>query len=275
MGRGAPGRIAHLCRRMPEKVPTMDLKTVVVDGVTYAVVQDGKPVYVEGGKEVAFDAVGTRQTITRLNGEAQSHRERAEKAEGQLKGFEGIKDPAAAIKALETVANLDQKKLIDAGEVERVKAEAIKAVEEKYAPIVKENETLKGELHGEKIGGAFTRSKFIAEKLAIPADLALARFEKNFKLEDGKVVAYDAAGNKLYSKTNPGNPAEFDEAFELLVDAYPYKDNILKGDIKSGGGAGQPHQGAGGKRTIARSEFSKLPAAEQMKLSQEATIIDG
>ncbi|MGC8383448.1 hypothetical protein ACP3P8_05935 [Pseudomonas aeruginosa] len=51
----------------------MKLKTVEVDGKQYAEVQDGKPVYVEDdGKEIVFDAVGTRATITRLNGEASS-----------------------------------------------------------------------------------------------------------------------------------------------------------------------------------------------------------
>ncbi len=48
----------------------------------HVVVSDGKPVYVhDDGKEVAFDAVGTVATISRLNGEAKSHRERAEAAE--------------------------------------------------------------------------------------------------------------------------------------------------------------------------------------------------
>lgn len=253
----------------------MKLKTIEIEGVTYAAVQDGKPVFTDdAGKEVAFDAPGTIQTISKLNGEAKGHRERAEKAEGSLKAYEAITDPAAALQALQTVQNLDQKKLIDAGEVEKVKAEAIKAVEEKYAPVVEENKALKGELHGEKIGGAFTRSKFIAEKLAIPADLAQARFGSNFKLEDGKVVAYDQSGNKLYSKASPGNLAEFDEAFELLVDAYPYKDNILKGDVKGGGGAQNPGGGGGGKRTMTRAEFSALAPADQMKASQEAAIVD-
>lgn len=77
----------------------MKLKTVEVDGKQYAEVQDGKPVYVEDdGKEIAFDAVGTRAAITRLNGEAKQHRERAEKAEKIAKDFEGIEDPAAARK---------------------------------------------------------------------------------------------------------------------------------------------------------------------------------
>jgi hypothetical protein len=49
----------------------MKLKTVGVDGKQYAEIWDGKPLYLEDdGTPVAFDAVGTRSTITRLNAEA-------------------------------------------------------------------------------------------------------------------------------------------------------------------------------------------------------------
>ena len=59
------------------------------------VLQDGKPVYVkDDGSEVAFDAAGTVSTIARLNGEAKGNRERAESAEGKLKAFDGIDNPA-------------------------------------------------------------------------------------------------------------------------------------------------------------------------------------
>jgi hypothetical protein len=243
----------------------------------HVVVQDGKPVYVhDDGKEVAFDAAATVATISRLNGEAKGHRERAEAAEGKLKAFDGIEDPAAARKALDTVKNFDDKKLVDAGEVEKVKAEAIKAVEEKYKPVVEENGKLKGELHGEKIGGSFARSKFISDKIAVPADIVQARFGNNFKLEDGKVIAYDPSGNKLYSRAKPGEPAEFDEALELLVDAYPYKDQILKG---TGGGSGaKPGNGGGGQqggKTLTRGEFDKLaPAEKNAKIGEGYKIVD-
>lgn len=77
----------------------------------HVVVSDGKPVYInDEGKEIAFDVAGTVATISRLNGEAKSHRERAETAEGALKAFEGIQDPKAALQALETIKNLDAKK---------------------------------------------------------------------------------------------------------------------------------------------------------------------
>src|SRR5690606_10878604 len=150
----------------------MKLKTVEVDGKVYAEVNDGKPVYVEDdGKETAFDAVSTKATINRLFGENKSYRERAESAESKAKQFEGIEDPQAARKALETVKNLDDKKLVDAGEVEKIKSEVGKVYETKLAEETEKREKLEQQLHAEKIGGGFARSKFIADKLAIPADL--------------------------------------------------------------------------------------------------------
>src|ERR1043165_2791335 len=87
------------------------------------VVQDGKPVYVhDDGKEVAFDAPATVATIGRLNSEAKTHRERWEAAEAKLVAF-GDLDPEQAKKAVSTARNLDDKKLVDAGQVEQVKNE--------------------------------------------------------------------------------------------------------------------------------------------------------
>ncbi|MFH7191473.1 hypothetical protein ACHWGL_31730, partial [Klebsiella pneumoniae] len=57
----------------------------------------------------------------RLNGEAKSHRERAEKAEGVAKAFEGIADAEAARNALETVKNLSAGDLVKAEKVEEIK----------------------------------------------------------------------------------------------------------------------------------------------------------
>lgn len=201
------------------------------------VVQDGKPVYTkDDGTDVAFDAVGTTQAITRLNGEAMGHRERADKAEKAIKAFEGI-DPAAAAQALDTVAKLDQKKLIDAGEVDRVKADITKNWETKVSTAEARAQQLEQQLNGELIGGNFARSKVVAEKLAIPADLVQAAFGSAFKVEDGRVVAYDKQGQKIYSASNPSELAGFDEALDSLVNAYPNKDQILRGTGASGSGA--------------------------------------
>lgn len=228
------------------------------------VVQDGKPVYVhDDGKEVAFDAAATVATISRLNAEAKNHREAKEEAQAALKSFEGIEDPAAARKALETVSNLDQKKLVDAGEIDKVKEEIGKAFQVQLDEANKKAATLEQQFYDEKIGGQFGRSKYIGEKLAIPADLVQARFGQAFKIEDGQSVAYDQHGNKIYSRARPGEVADFDEAMEILVDHYPYKDSILKSSGASGGGAPNGGGGGGGEKTVDRKSFDAMGAGER------------
>ena len=240
-----------------------------------AVVKDGKPIYVQdNGTEVEFDYPATLQTIARLNAEAKDHRLAKEAAETKLQAFAAITDPAAAVKALATVKNLDDKRLVDAGEVERVKQEVIKATEAKYEPMVKERDSLKGQLHAELIGGRFVRSKFIAEKLAIPADLVQARFGAQFKLEGNNVIAYDGAGNKVFSAAKPGEVADFDEALEIIVNQYPQRDHILKGRNGSGGGAQGGGSGSGGKPTKTRAEFALLDPAGQAAFVKSGTIVD-
>ena len=206
----------------------------------HVVVQDGKPVYVhDDGKEVAFDAPQTVATITRLNGEAKTHREAKEQFEAQAKAFEGL-DPVKVKEALNIVQNLDAKKLVDAGEVDKVKAEITDALKKTYEPQIQqlttERDAVQQQLHGELIGGGFARSKFIQDNIAVPVDMIQATFGKNFQIENGKVVAVGADGQKIYSRNRPGEVADFDEALESLVGGYRHKDSILKGGQGSGGG---------------------------------------
>ncbi|MCA3183912.1 MULTISPECIES: DUF6651 domain-containing protein [unclassified Cupriavidus] len=230
------------------------------------------PIFVNAeGKESPFDGDGTVATISRLNGEAKSHRERFEKAETALKAFDGLSDPAAAIAALETVKNLNDKKLVDAGEVQKVKDQAIQSVRAEFEPVVKERDALKTQLFDEKIGGAFARSKFIGEKVAIPTDFVQATFGKHFTIEEGRIVAKDANGNQLFSTTRHGEPANFEEALSMLVDAHPQRDSILKGSGASGSGA-QGHGGGGGKRNLSRAQFDALPPAEQGKMARDPNV---
>lgn len=95
-----------------------------------------------------------------------------------------------------------------------------------------------------------------------------ATFGKNFKIEDGKPVAYDNNGQKIYSRTNHGDPASFDEALDILVSGYQYKDSILKGNQGSGGGfKGQGGQGGG--KSMSRESFEQLKPTERAKFFQD------
>ncbi len=253
---------------------TLKLK---MDDDGHVVVEDDKPVYLDDdGKDVAFDAPGTVATITRLNGEAKGHREGKEEALAKLKLFDGIDDPKAAKIALEKLKTIDFTKLVGVDKVEEVRAELAKAYETKLADKDTEIGDLKSTLDSEMIGGSFARSKFIAEKIAVPVDIVQARFGKSFRIEDGQIAAYGADKNKIYSKSKPGETASFEEALEILIDQYPNKDQILKGNNAGGGGAGGGGGGAGGGKTMTRSSFEQLTAREQSAkiLKEGVKIVD-
>lgn len=256
---------------------------LALDDAGQVLVEDGKPVYEHAdGKRVPFDAAHTLATITRLNGENKAQREAREAAEGRLKSFDGIEDAEAARKALETLTNIDQGKLVAAGKVEEIKLAAQKAAEEQVRAAAEANgrkikelqttaEKLQSELYGEKVGGAFSRSKFVDEKVAVPNDMLQAMFGQRFKVEDGKTIGYDVAGNKIYSRAKPGEIADFDEALEMMVDAYPNRDRILKGSGSSGSGAraGNGASATGG-RTMTKAAFDALsPMAQAQTMSSK------
>lgn len=249
-------------------VKTMQLKTVEVDGKQYAEIQDGKPVYLDdGGKTHVYDAPAMRGSLDRLNGVLLEVRGENETLKAAAQAFDGI-EPSKAKEAIKVYQNLKDKQLIDAGEAERVRAEAIKGYEAKLNDALKEVETLKNEQAQDKLGAAFTGSKYVKDNLAIPADMVQAAFARHFEYQDGRITPRDSNGNPIYSASNPGEVANFDEALEILVNQYPHRDSILKGAGHSGSGAGA--LGEGGKRVITREQFQAQPPAEQKKLAAAA-----
>jgi hypothetical protein len=251
------------------------------------------PIFIHpNGTEVPFDADTTLGTITRLNSEAKNHREAKEAAETKLKGFEGIEDGEAARKALETVKNLGAGELKTAAQVQEIRDAAAKAAQEQVAAAAKAAATREqelaaqlekrtSELNTHMIGGGFAGSKLMTDdkhpqRLAIPAEMAKAYFGSNFKVEDGKIVPYDAAGNKIFSPSRPGEIADFDEGLAALVQACPFKDQIIKGSGASGGGAGGGGGGgAGGKKEIPRAQFFAMsPPAQAEAIKGGAVVTD-
>lgn len=253
----------------------MNLQTIEIEGKTYALVQDGKPLYKDDkGADVPFDAPGTVATISRLNGEAKSHRERAEKAETSLKVFEGL-DPAKAKEAVEKLSLIDAKKLVEAGDMDAAIQAAIKPYAEKLSAAEKANGDLMSSLNRETVGNRFAMSKFAAEKLT-PAGVDLVRtiYADRLRVEDGRVFGVNPDGSKMLSIGRPGEIADFDEVIETFVNTYPHKDHILKPTGAAGSGA-QGGGGGGGSKTMKSSDFAALGPKEQAaKMAEGITLID-
>ena len=266
----APGRKV-IDRADAQKEATMPFKFDANGNIVTAGEGDKKqPIFVYAdGREAPFDADHTVTTINRLNGEAKSHREAKEAAEAKLKAFDGIEDGEAARKALELAKNIKEGDLIAAGKVQEIKdaaaasakqavADATRAAEAREKALAEENSKLTANLNDHIIGGSFTSSKFISEKLAIPADIAQKVFGDRFKVEGGKLVPLDQSGNPIFSATRHGEHADFEEALQVIVSQYPNKDHILKGAGASGGGA------AGGKAGAGGADLSKLSPTERL-----------
>jgi hypothetical protein len=233
-----------------------------------------KGLYIEKDGKFRLDVDGGFKTHDEINGLTSAlnkERDARNQLEKQVKQFEGIKDPAEALKALETIKNIDDKKLMDAGKVDELKAEIQKAMQEKLDKkqeiidqlqgTVKEKEKT---LHNELIGGRFARSEFIKEKLAILPDFVEARFGRHFMInEDGKVVARDGDGKEIYSKENPGSLADFDEALSILVDTHPDRDRIKKGSNATGAGF------QGGKSGLYGVDWHKMSPTERLNAARK------
>lgn len=248
----------------------MKLKTVEIEGKQYAEIDDkGRVLYDNNGEEFAFDAAQTYGKIQELQNEAKTNREAKQEMQSKLKALDGI-DPSKYQEAVSALEKLDQKKLLDAGEVDKIRKEIEESYRQKYEPELndaqKQLEQLKSQYNGEKLASAFSGSKFIQENLAVPPDMAKATFGDRFKVENGKLIAQDQAGNTIYSRRNPGEPADFDEAIAQIVDGYSHKESIIKASNHQGtGGDGS---GGGAKRTITREQFQSMNPVDQGKTAQ-------
>lgn len=232
--------------------------------------ENGNPVYVHAdGKEVPFDADGALKSIGKLSGEMKLTKKQHQEAVEKLALFAAIEDPEAAIKAIETVKNLDAKKLVDAGQIDILKAEMGRTFAEKEGSLksqwMQKEQEYQGHLKVKDeaiqsilMGGKFASSEFLKKTNLIP-EIAANYFGKNFRIEgegaEIKVVGY-LNGERIPSREKFGEPADFDEALAAVIDAYPHKDRIMLAGMSSGSGSqgNKQHPHDIGKRFIDKND---------------------
>lgn len=233
------------------------------------VAQDGAPVWVyeEGdnkGSEAPVDFNKTLKSISDIKAESIARKEKLRGYSEKVKPLEeaGIDDIndflAKAQDAMAKVQNFNDKQLIDAGEVEKIKQQAQEVFDSRLNNVTKVKDTeiekltnlvstKDSAIRNLIVKGAFDRSEFLKEKTVLPSDFAYAQLGSRFVVEEinGELrgFALDIEGNKLMSAKNPAEYADPDEAIELLVMSHPQRDRILKMDASGGGapsGTGAP-----------------------------------
>ncbi len=242
----------------------MDWK-IKVDDDGHVVLQDGKPVYTDpDGKEITLDPPNMYGKIIDLGKESKGHRERADAHELVVKLFDGVEDVPAwhveATKALQTVKDFNDKDWLKADKVEKLKADMKLAYEDQSATLKKDFTTqlkASADVVGKKdaqirvlmVSNKFATSTMFGgqdPKTTLPPEIAETYFGKNFKVEEDdktgvlNLVAYYNNGDPVYSRTNPGELALFDEALSSIFEAYPGNKALLRGKgAGSGAGGGQ------------------------------------
>ena len=233
-----------------------------------AVIQDGKPVYVnEEGKEEPFDMNMAWNKIHALNEENKAKRLEAETLKAKYKAFDGMtpeeiaanKEAAAKLKEVELIKNKDfetfkndllattQKKVEETERSWKSKFDSVKGEAEKFSALY--NDTV--------LENHFLNSEYIKSELvpSFDGDVAKAYFGHRFRVdtENKRVYAVGEDGSPILSEKKLGNVASFDEAMELLIKNHPKKDAWLKSKANPGGG-----MNSGGRGNANTPEGQKL-----------------
>ena len=222
-------------------------------------------------KPFALDGIDLYSKVRALNAESTKNKLKAKDFEAKLEAYKDI-DPVKAREAIEKLEGLKAGDLTKAEEVEKLKKEITTAYEAKMADIQKAYETKVSDLGNElsqkdqkiydlAISDRFSRSKYFSggEKSLswMTPSMAKSYLGKYFKVEDGKVVGY-FEGNKIMSRANPVQLADFEEALDIIIANHPEKDSMLRA-IPGGSGA-HGNTGDVGKTTISRAVFESMDA---------------
>jgi hypothetical protein len=233
---------------------------------------DGFPIRIDSeGNESSVKDDGI-DYLQRTVAESISRKNKLKELEQQLEKYQGIDDPDKAREALQTVQNLEDKKLIDAGKAEEMKRQIQQHYESKMAEKDKELSKRDEQIHRLVVSNAFANSRVINDQTILPPDVAEAYFGRHFKVEDGKAIAYDHAGNPIYSREKPGEPAPFDEALQAIISQHPQKDRILK--AAPGGSGASSGSGTPAGRTVSRQQFEAMGHGERMAFVKDGGKIN-
>lgn len=220
---------------------------------------------IEGGFAPAIDQTFIEQHPSTSGLRSALSKEKDErKAKGdKLALYEGI-DPALARQLIEQHKKEAEKKLIDAGEVDKL-------FEQRTTGLKKEYETKIADLEG-KLGSTTTHLEkllvdstvaAVAQKLGVrpsALDDVLLRARSSFKVENGQAVPYDANGNVIYGADT--KPMKVEDWMKDLAGKAPHLFNEPQGGgTKPGAGSGPGAQAY----TLTRAEAQDVAKYRRAK----------
>lgn len=186
----------------------------------------------------------------------------------KAQAFEALGASADEIKAaLKTVSALSAQKLIEANKVDALIAERVDAATKSLTTELEATRmataTEKARVRALTVSNRFAESKLLKERTTLSPDLAESRWGSLFDPQDDNTVrAKYPDGSPIYSRIRHGQPADFDEALEILIDMHPNKATFMRGTGSRGSDAdGGAQHGAGKKAT--REQFEAMPAHER------------
>ena len=224
------------------------------DGNGIAIDANGLPIVIDEkeGKEFGLDAIHLFSKVPALQEEAKNHRLKAKDASEKLAAF-GDLDPSKALEAMQLTANLSAGDLTKKDEVEKIKQATEEAWRLRFetektvhsnvvSDLQKQINAIEGDVRKSILSSQFARSPHFTGKeptTILTPEIAEAYFGRHFKVEKsdkGDRIAIGYLGeNAIYSKKRPGEPADFDEAMDIIIETYPMKDRILQKSLGSGG----------------------------------------
>lgn len=234
------------------------------------IIKDGKPVYeMEDGTEFVADVPDMYGKTIELKGESKRSKEALTELQTKFDAFKELLPVTEldelktwkekAVDALEKLKSIDQKKLLDSGKLDEIKAELQEAhdqnlgrVKQEYEVSIeklnKDIESRKNQIFQLMVGNAFANSRFFSGKdplTVLTPEIALSHFGKHFKVvEDPKTKELSIVGqiddNEIMSRQDKrvGMPADVEEALEYIINRYPHKDRILTAGKPGSGGTG-------------------------------------
>jgi hypothetical protein len=251
------------------------------DGDGHVVLKEDKPIYIDQeGQEVALDAPKLWGDLKAANNESAGRRVKLEEMEAtaaeQAKRWEGI-DPEEAKKAIETVKNFNEKQMVDAGEVDRIKQgvkdgyeEKLKQQKESFERALTEKDKMvvlkDNQIRNLLVRGAFEGSNYLREKTVLFPGAAFAYFGDYFDIEEinGELRAVGKIDKKpIISRSNPGEIASTEEAIEILIENNPQKERILKVQGTGGGGFSPDAGGSATERSLVDAMYPTMKKGKQ------------